>query len=285
MRRTRLGQARALSGKLVFVLIALAVVGSGYLVGKYFLGSLLQRTPGTGEPVTKLPGNSIGATPDDTGTATASIQLSPLTIYKVQIGAYSTKENADRIADTAMQKGVGAAVMSPDPLYKVYCGMTGSKDAAAKLSADAEPKLRQSVLGKDDTLYVGALTIEAQSFSVTGPKTQVEALEDSYSKSDRAIQSLLTFWDSKAMGESAQITLSTMASDLAEVKACLGGFTPDVSLKEAYDGAMAIVSATEAAVKEANESAGGDGGKAASAMKSFIEAVDVFVEQAKSLSE
>ncbi len=285
MRRTRLGQARALSGKLVFVLVALAVVGSGYLIGRYFLSSLLQRTPGTGEPVANVPVGSTGTHSDDTDTTTVSIQLSPLTMYKVQIGAYSTKENADRIADTAMQKGVGAAVMTPDPLYKVYCGMASSKSAATKLSADAEPKLRESVLGKDDKLYVGDLTVDARSFSITGPKNQVTALEDSYNKSDRAIQSLLTFWDSKAAGEATQITLSSMASDLAAVKTSLTGFTPDLSLKEAYDGALAIVSATEAAVKEANESAGGDGGKAASAMKSFIEAIDVFVEEAKSLSE
>lgn len=51
MRRTRLGQARALSSKLMFVLIALAFVGSGYLIGRYFLASLLQRTPENGHPV------------------------------------------------------------------------------------------------------------------------------------------------------------------------------------------------------------------------------------------
>ncbi len=283
MRRTRLGQARALSSRLMFVLIALAFVGSGYLIGRYFLASLLQRTPKDGEPVitppTGGPGNGTNA------PITASIQLSPLTLYKVQIGAYSSRENADRIANAALQKGVGAAVMSPDPLYKVYCGMAGSKDAATRMSTSAEPKLKGSVVGKDDKLYVGSLSVDARSFSITGPKAQVEAIQNAYGTSDRALQSLLSFWDSKAMGETSQVTLSTMATDLATVKTNLGTLTPDTALKKSYDSAVAIVTALEDAVKAANESVGGDGVKTATAMASFMGSVDTLIQEAKRLSE
>ncbi len=280
MRRTRMSQARALSSRLVFVLVALAVVGSGYLIGKYFLASLLQKTPGIGEPVTTPP---IGQA--QTGTpVTASVQLSPLTLYKVQIGAYSTKENADKIADLALQKGVGAATMSPDPLYKVYCGMSGSKEIATTLSSAAQPRLEGSVLGRDDKLYVSALNVDARSFTITGEKTHVEAIQDAYQKSDRAIQSLLTFWDSAATGETGHITLSTMASDLEAVKTGLGTFTPDAALKNCYDSAIIMVSALEDAVEAANESAGGDGTRVATAMRAFMEAVDTFLQEGKKLS-
>ena len=46
MRRSRLGQSKGLLNKIVFVLIALAFVGSGYLIGRYFLSSLLDRPAG-----------------------------------------------------------------------------------------------------------------------------------------------------------------------------------------------------------------------------------------------
>jgi len=115
MRRTRLGGSRVLTQRLIFVVIALAFVGSGYLIGRYFLASLLQG-PGDGKPVTGDPNVN---TPSPGTTATVQVQTQPVSLYRVQVGAFSTKENADKIASSVQQKGVGAAVAEPDPLYKV----------------------------------------------------------------------------------------------------------------------------------------------------------------------
>lgn len=208
-----------------------------------------------------------------------------MTLYKVQIGAYSTRDNAERTANAALDKGVGAAVMSPDPLYKVYCGLAGSKDAATRMATDTEPKLTGSVIGKDDKLYVGSLDVETKSFSITGPKTQVEAIQDAYDKADMAILSLLSFWDSKTTGQGSQVTLSTMATDLATVKTTLSAFEPDTNLKKSYDSAVAIIAALEDAVRAANESVGGDGVKSATAMASFMNSVDTFIQETQNLTE
>jgi hypothetical protein len=214
MRRSRLGQSKGLLNKIVFVLIALAFVGSGYLIGRYFLSSLLDR-PAGGEPVTG--GGPIK--PGDSTTATVQIQTKPVTLYRVQIGAFSTAENAQNTAQTAIEKGVGAAVMSPDPLYKVYCGIAGSEEAATKLAKSAEPKLSGSVIPKDDNLYVAVTNVASRSFTLTGPKHQVEQIQASFAKADNAIQSLLSFWDSQYLGRQNQVDLSAMESELSSLAA------------------------------------------------------------------
>lgn len=143
MRRTRMARNRTLSGLVTFLILAVVFVGSGYLIGKYLLASLLQRPP-EGQPVS---GDEPSFPTGDGSTTTVQISTKPLTLYRVQIGAFSTKERAENTAQMAIDKGVPAGVMSPDPLHKVYCGVTSSKEAAQKLAQDALPKL-SGIVGK-----------------------------------------------------------------------------------------------------------------------------------------
>ncbi len=276
MRRTRLGSsARALSSKLVFVLIALAFVGSGYFIGRYFLSSLFQDKPGTGEPVS---GDPQGG---DQTMATVEIATDPLTLYRVQIGAFSSRENADRVVETAVQKGVGAAVMSPDPLYKVYCGIAGSKATAEKMASTAQPKLAGNVLGKDDKPYVSALGIPATQFSITGPKTQVETIKAAYDHAGKAVGTLVDFWEAQSSGQASSVSLATMKADIAAAKSALAGITPDVALTGAYNSAVTLLTSVEDAVAGAEASVGGDSQKGVTAMQSFITCVDSFMTEIK----
>lgn len=278
MRRTRLGQGRVLTQRLIFVVIALAFVGSGYLIGRYFLASLLQK-PAGGEPV------STGNKPPAQGTpATVQVQTKPLTLYRVQIGAFSTKENADKTVQSAAQKGVGSGVMAPDPLYKVYCGITGTREAADKLSAGALPKLAGSIVANGDKLYVASATIAARSFSLTGDKALVTKLQDAYTKFDNAIQSLLTFWDSQYLGTQSQVNLTSMETDITAIRDDLQKTTPPEALKSAHAAALSIASDLALAAKGAKEAAGGDGGKVVSATSAFIKAVDTYTQELKKLS-
>ncbi|QNS22088.1 N-acetylmuramoyl-L-alanine amidase [Bacillus halotolerans] len=59
-------------------------------------------------------------------------------VYKVQIGAFKVKANADNLASSAESKGFDAIVLLKDGLYKVQIGAFSSKDNADALAARAE---------------------------------------------------------------------------------------------------------------------------------------------------
>lgn len=278
MRRTRLGNTRALSSKLVFVLIALAFVGSGYLIGRYFLASLFQKIPGTGEPVSGEP------TGGDQTTATVEIAADALTLYRVQIGAFQSRENADKAVLAAEQKGVGASVMTPDPLHKVYCGIAQSKATAEKIAAACQPKLAGSVIGTNDTLYVGTFEIPRTDFSITGPKTQVEAIQAAYHGAMGAVEDLVDFWEAQSSGQTCSVSLATVQADLAAAKTSLAGFVPEASLTAVYNSAESLLTSVEGAVLAAEESVGGDSQKGVAGMQSFITCVDSFIQEANKVS-
>ena len=274
MRRTRLGHsARALSSKLVFVLIALAFVGSGYLIGRYFLSSLFQGKSGTGEPVSGEPQGG------EQTTATVEIATDPVILYRVQIGAFSKPENADRAVETAAQKGVGAVVMSPDPLYRVYCGIAETKATADKMASAAQEKLAGSVMGKDEKPHVSTLEIPATQFSITGPKTQVETIKAAYDRAGAAIKTLVTFWEGQSSGQAGSVSLATMKADIAAAKSALAAITPDAALTKAYNSAMTLLTSVEYAAAGAEASVGGDSQKGVAGMQSFIACVDSFVSE------
>ncbi len=61
----------------------------------------------------------------------------PTTLYKVQIGAFKQKTNADNHAKNAQSKGFDAIVLLRDGLYKVQIGAFSSKDNAENLATRA----------------------------------------------------------------------------------------------------------------------------------------------------
>jgi hypothetical protein len=276
MRRTRLGNNRVLTQRLVFIVIALAFVGSGYLIGRYFLASLLQKSP-IEQPVA---GSQTGQ--NETETATVQVTTPSLTLYRVQIGAFSSKESADRLVSGALKQGVPAHTMTPDPLFKVYCGVSGSKNAAEKLASEAAPRLAGTVIGKTEKPYVASLNVPSYTFTLTGAKSQVNVIEEAYSTAGNAVSTLLAFWDGLYTNEATSVDLVAMETDLTEIKQSLSQITPETSLKPAYDAAVAIINDLTAAVTAAKAASGGDGNVAAG-MVSFIEAIDCFTTSSKSL--
>jgi N-acetylmuramoyl-L-alanine amidase len=61
----------------------------------------------------------------------------PTSLYRVQIGAFSVKSNADKLAAEAKSKGFDAIVLLRDGLYKVQIGAFASKENADALAAKA----------------------------------------------------------------------------------------------------------------------------------------------------
>lgn len=281
MRRSRLRQSSRISSKLVFVIVALAFVGSGYLIGRYFLASLLQRSS-RGTPVNTNTGTSTNTTP---GTLTAGqIQTRPLTVYRVQIGAFSNRENAERLASQASEKGIGAFVMNPDQMYRVFCAVTSSKDAADKAAASAQAKLAGSVIPKDEKLYVGTMSIPSFLINLNGKKQDIEKLQNALSGAEQALQSVLTFWDSLYLGQQNPVNFASVESAIASAKSSLSQMTPEAGLKSAHASVLKVLDEVESAVKAAKTAAGGDSAKTSEASKAFMKSLDTYVTELKKLA-
>ncbi len=279
MRRTRMSKNRNLSGFVTFLILAVVFVGSGYLIGKYLLASLLQRPP-EGQPVS---GNQPEPpTGGETTTTTVEISTKPLTLYRVQLGAFSTKERAENTAQMAIDKGVPAGVMSPDPLYKVYCGVTSSKEAAQKLAQNALPKL-SGIVGEDDNLYVATMEIDSCSFSLTGNQNVVQEIQKAFSTIDNAIASLIGFWDQYYLEQQISINLAPKKSDIATVKTALDQITPDSGTQAAHGVALALATELENAIGAAIQTQGGDGSGTVQGMTSVIKIIDAYAHDLKAL--
>ncbi|MBY8914449.1 SPOR domain-containing protein [Bacillus sp. YC2] len=70
-------------------------------------------------------------------------------LYKVQIGAFKVKANADALAANARSKGFDAIVLAKDGLFKVQIGAFSSKGNADALLARAKKAGFDAVLIQD----------------------------------------------------------------------------------------------------------------------------------------
>ena len=55
-------------------------------------------------------------------------------LYKVQVGAFSKKENADNLANEIKNKGIDTYIVKIDNLYKVQCGAFANADNAKNMA-------------------------------------------------------------------------------------------------------------------------------------------------------
>ncbi len=64
----------------------------------------------------------------------------PSTLYKVQIGAFKERANAESLATEAKAKGLDSIVKQEDNLYKVQIGAFSSRENAEQLAEEAKNK-------------------------------------------------------------------------------------------------------------------------------------------------
>ena len=55
-------------------------------------------------------------------------------LYKVQVGAFSKKENANKLSEELINKGIGTFVTKVNGLYKVQCGAYSNSDNARNMA-------------------------------------------------------------------------------------------------------------------------------------------------------
>lgn len=288
MRKTRKKKQKVASGVVSILVLALLMVGLGFATGKYLLSPLLQkgiskepnRESGNG---TQEPVNPPAEEPTPGGsTITVKVTLEPLSVHIAQLGAYSTKDIAQRAADMAIREGVSAAVMSPDPLYRVLCCATGSKESLSKFAEEAAPKLK-GILGADGKPYLTIFETKESSFDVTGDKTTVESMEQAFDTLENSMSSLLDFWSAYYLGSKTEVNLDTVHKDVEQAKESLEKLTPDSSIKTEYDVALTIATKMEAAVKEAAKVQANSATSPLEAMTEFIKLIDGYAQTIKGL--
>ena len=101
-------------------------------------------------------------------------------LYKVQVGAFSKKENADNLANEIKNKGIDTYIVKIDNLYKVQCGAFANVDNAKNMAKtlnnmgyDTYIVGLNEEIPKDNSIRVGdkvrvtnAVQYNGQSFAV-----------------------------------------------------------------------------------------------------------------------
>lgn len=101
-------------------------------------------------------------------------------LYKVQVGAFSKKENANKLSEELINKGIGTFVTKVNGLYKVQCGAYSNADNARKMAQrlnnmgyDTYIVGLNEEIPKDNSIRVGdkvkvinAVQYNGQSFAV-----------------------------------------------------------------------------------------------------------------------
>lgn len=288
VRRTRKKKQKVTSGVVSILVLAVLMVGLGYATGKYLISPLFQKG------MSKSPAEEGGApTPEPEAPPveeptsggsdiTVKVTLGPLSLHVAQLGAYSTKDIAQRAADMAIREGVPAAVITPDPLYRVLCCATVSKESLSKFSEQATPKL-SALLGKEGKLYLTTFEVEKSTFEITGDKSTVESMKQAFESLGNSMSSLLDFWSAYYLGTKTPVSLDTVGKDVEAVKESLEKLTPDSNMKTAYDAALAVASEMQTAVKEAANVQSNSGTNPTGAVTVFIKLIDRYAQALKGL--
>lgn len=288
MRKTRKKKQKVASGFVSILVLAVLMVGLGFATGKYLLSPFLQKSiskepigesgNGTGEPFNPVVEEP---TPGDS-TITVKVTLEPLSVHIAQLGAYSTKDIAQRAADMAIREGVSAAVMSPDPLYRVFCCATGSRESLSRFAEEATPKLT-GILGTDGKPYLTTFETKESSFDLTGYKSTVESVEQAFDTLEKSMSSLLDFWNAYYLGSKTEVNLDTVQKDVEKAKESLEKLTPDSDIKSAYDVALTMATKAQTAVKEAAKVQANSVTSPLQAMTEFIKLIDGYAQALKGL--
>lgn len=133
---------------LVFLALAALCLGAGFTLGHYILSTLNDKisdsggaqpggesggggpgdTGGTGGA-----GGTGGGTPAGGGAGSVTLASNPLTVYAIQVGAFNSRANADRVVADLAGKGYPGYVLEPvsgSGLYKVRTVTATRKEVA-----------------------------------------------------------------------------------------------------------------------------------------------------------
>lgn len=167
---------------IVFLLLAALCIGAGFTIGRYILAALQNNVadsggqagpggqPGGGGTSGGTGGGQAGgsgaggAVPAGGGPGSVNAQVSPLSVYGIQVGAFSTRANADKVVQALAGKGYPGYVLEPSggsSLYRVRTVTLTDREVASAALA------RVKTQGYSDA-FVAAETIDATPLTLTG---------------------------------------------------------------------------------------------------------------------
>ncbi len=180
-RRVRLPAALSLAG------MAILAVLVGYVLGQVLLNAVLGRAEEevpaqapSGEPA------QTPATPSTPTTARVDVMLPSFALYRVQLGAFSNRDNAQNLAADAQARGFPAYV-TPGPLYRVVVGYFSSKAASEPLVSRLEKQGYE--------VYVGATELASGVISLQGDKEYLQALKSVVEGLSAFVRDQAAWWD------------------------------------------------------------------------------------------
>ncbi len=204
--------------------LALVAVLSGYVLERYVLGSFVA-TKGKPPAASKEPA---------TTTSKTEITVPAASLWRVQVGAFSSKEQADKLVAQLKSKGFGAYILGADP-YRVLAGVTKTKEAAQKLS----DQLTKSGYKP----YVAEFMQAAGSFSLALDQTYVTVFKNGILSMADAVPAEAGAWDSYYLGQKTNFVSSStgVAATLANVAQKMTTTAPPKTTEALHTALSALI--------------------------------------------
>lgn len=188
---------RRTNGWLIIIVVGggLFAIAAGYLLGTYAMQAFSIGVKNPPEP-TPTPGPAPAETPVKTPDPPAeqtsvTIRLPVVTLHHVQIGAFSSRDNARKLASELQQSGLTAYVGSTAP-FRVIVGATGDRDSSASLGT--------KVAQDGYPVYVGQWSLPGGSFTLDGDSDYLEWYDQTMRSMGRLISIEGAMWSALFAG-------------------------------------------------------------------------------------
>ncbi|MEW6032327.1 MAG: SPOR domain-containing protein [Bacillota bacterium] len=217
---------------LVFLLLAVLCITGGFALGRYLLSTLGENlggtpppstAPGTTTPGTTTPGaggtggetgggqTGGGALPAGGGAGSRTCQTSPLAVYSIQIGAFSSRANAESAVRDLASKNLPGFVVEPSggsTLYRVRTVAVTKREVADAVIATVRSK------GYPDSFLVSQTVAETR---LTLSGSSVQYLERAVTAIETLVSCLRIegdIWDRYRSGTLDRATAATRVDSL-----------------------------------------------------------------------
>lgn len=282
-RRRRQGSRLTLAAGVI--LLALLAILSGYFLGHVAMQSFLAHRdaetvtpppPAAGQPANQpasqppaqSPGSApptgstppAGSTPapgsappaagaDQSVTRTVSVRL--LTLYRVQVGAFASPQNAAALVEELTQRGFAACACPGGPPYRVAAAATSARDAASFYAA---PLTKAGY-----EVYVRDWVLNPASLKLAGPAGYLDLLAGGGSDSSGALAEMTALaarwgelWAMWASGDRSGFAAACpdIEARARAVNLALNGAAPPAALTAPH---ARLLGAAAAAVRAATE--------------------------------
>jgi len=273
-KRRRSEGGGALSLVLGLVVLSVLAVVIGYVLGRFVVFPLMSadrpiqvvtdsESPGGG-------GSTSDAQPATTEGGPTYSAAEPVRLYPVQVGVFSSKENARNMVASLSSKGF-PGYATPDDPYRVFAGVFASESDAARLEASLKDE------GYD--VYVFELVLNRQSLPTGLPEGYSSFLRESLDGLSTLIVRLAAQWglwlgggpgDRDAFVEA----LGSLEEAASKLNATVQEAGPPEGYADVHRELAELVSLSGKIVDEMNALDSSENGSWAGGMSDFIELVD-----------